>query len=140
MVGCSKTGRNELLQRLSDRVGKRTVKHPLRRVVEQHDLLLVIHGDNGVHRRSDDPFKLHPLKLQLLLGPLATGDIQKRRPPLGAAPRLLVHRQALERDPARGAGPFPELHLTGLSRAGLHNLPTMPVERVRITRRNQFRE
>ena len=52
----------------------------------------------------------------------------------------MVKSKALEIDPARNAGLFPERHLTGLSRACLQDLLTMPVERVRTTRRNKSRE
>ena len=59
---------------------------------------------------------------------------------MGDAARFIVNRKALEMDPARDAGLFSEMHLTGLSRACLQDLLTMPVERVRILRGNKARE
>ena len=49
-------------------------------------------------------------------------------------------REALKIDPARHAGSFPELHLAGVSRAGLQDLLAMALEGVLILRCNEASE
>ena len=140
VVRLSEPFRDEPVEWLSDHVGGLAEKHGFCSSVEDHHALPLIHSDDGIHRRRDDPLKLRLMGRQLLLGPFAIADVQKRRSPMGDVPWLLVNRETLEIDPARGAGLFPKLHLTGLSRACLQDLLTMPVKRTLITRCNEARE
>ncbi len=71
---------------------------------------------------------------EFFLSSLAFGDVQQGRPPMGDTPGLIVNREALEIEPARDVCLFPETHLTGLSRACLQHLLTMPVQEVSVIR------
>jgi hypothetical protein len=70
---------------------------------------------------------------EFFFGSLAFGDVQKCRPPIGDVARLIVYCEALKIDATGGIGLCPEVHLTGLSRACLQDLLTMPLKRSLIT-------
>ncbi len=46
--------RQEAVERLADRLGRRAAEHGFGGRVEQHDPLLGVEGNDGVHRRDDD--------------------------------------------------------------------------------------
>ena len=54
-VGSAEALGDEAVDRAAHSLGRRAAEHLLGRRVEQHDALLLIDGDDGIHRRVDDP-------------------------------------------------------------------------------------
>ena len=69
------TWRNEAIQRLTDRLSGRTTKHFFGGVVEEEHPLITIDGDNGIHRRTDNPCQARPALAQLTLGSRPLGNL-----------------------------------------------------------------
>src|SRR6185295_15134815 len=53
-MAAAKSGGDELVEGLADRLVSGAAEHPLGRQVEEHDVLVVADGDDRIHRRVDD--------------------------------------------------------------------------------------
>ena len=71
---------------------------------------------------------------KFFLSSLPFGAVQKRGPPMGHVPCIIVNHEALEIDAREGADIFPEMQLTGLWRACLQDFLIVPVDDVLIFR------
>src|SRR5258706_15693007 len=74
-VSSAETFRNKALEWLSDSIFSREKEHPLGRAIEEYDALLVVDGDNCIHRGTDDPGKLLLAAAQILLGSFALSNV-----------------------------------------------------------------
>src|SRR5262245_13899148 len=136
----SRQFRNEAVEWLSNRVGALAEKHGFRRSVDEHHTLPLIHRDDGIHCRRDNPPKLRLMRRQLLLCPFAITDVEKCRPPMGDMPRVIVNRKTLEMNPLSGAGLFPKPHITILSCACHQDILAMPTEGILMIPRDDANE
>src|SRR5262245_16560871 len=72
-VRLMETIRNELVQQLTNGVLRGALKHALRRIIEDNNLLLMIHTNDRIHRGFDDAFESELADEVLLLCSLSAG-------------------------------------------------------------------
>ena len=66
---------DEPRQRRADRLLARAAEHLLGRLVEEHDVLALVHGDDRVHRRIEDAAQPRLAAREQLLGAHALGHV-----------------------------------------------------------------
>ena len=71
----AKAFRDEPFHRVADGLGCRAAEDPLGRLVEEHDTVFGIGGDDGVCRRGDDAGEPDAAFFQLLLSVQTLGDV-----------------------------------------------------------------
>src|ERR1044071_331126 len=74
-VGRGKPRRNKSFERLTDRLRLTATKHCLCRRVEDHDMLVGVGGNDGVHGRVENASHLCLTVAQSILGPFPLCDV-----------------------------------------------------------------
>ena len=72
-MSITETSRQESVERLPNGFSSRAAEHLLRRVIKQHHSLVLIHGDDRIHRSFNDAFQPEPADQELFFRLLA-GD------------------------------------------------------------------
>src|SRR5262245_35201395 len=92
--------RDESVERLTQGFGGQASEHPLRRLVEKDYTLVIVHGDDCVHRRGDDACQSLFAFAQRLFGMLMVINVHIGTEPLDDLAARIPQRHGPRLEPA----------------------------------------
>ena len=88
-MSVAETSRQESVERMSDGFSSGAAEHLLRRVVKQHHSLVLIHGDDRIHRGFNDAFQPEPADQELARLRARVAELEANERKLGAERDIL---------------------------------------------------